>query len=295
MVGVIAYDLMNAETRSEVMRILRHHPQFNKHFLPPKNVHDPESIHRWQIGIAGCWPDFIRDSNEDRPKWHYELGASYVIGNVRPPNPVGPPPRGATMKEEDLYLSQAIEVCTQTLGDASKSDEERAVALCWVLHLYADGHQPCHAGSLYAPAFPKGDRGGNQIELADGSNLHTAWDNLLGSYPSANEVRSRVAALGDIRSDMMKLYLRGGKDRWILPKTWIEESLVVAKSYVYSDEVTGPIIAASRGLTPRIPPLKLSTDYYRVAGEVARYRIKQAGFRAGVAVVRCVEKPSRRP
>ncbi len=53
-------------------------------------------------------------------------------------------------------------------------------------------------------------------------------------------------------------------------------------------EITGPVIAASRGLTEKMPTLKLSEDYFRSAGEVARVRVKLAGMRLGVILRRSV-------
>ena len=59
-------------------------------------------------------------------------------------------------------------------------DEERLVALKYVVHLVADVHQPLHAG--YAD-----DRGGNgwQLQAFDrGSNLHALWDSgLIRHWP----------------------------------------------------------------------------------------------------------------
>ncbi|WP_218933533.1 S1/P1 nuclease [Rubripirellula lacrimiformis] len=294
-VGVIAYQMMDAGQRDAVIEILRSHPQFAQHFGPPRGVTDPESIARWQIGIAGCWPDMIRDTDWDRPRWHYQNEASVVIGNVPTPGPTAPLPPRSTMDDTDLYLSQATELCVERFRNVSLPDSERAVAMCWILHLFADGHQPCHAGSLYSAAFPRGDRGANRIELTDGSNLHAAWDRLLGGYPSPNDVRQLVTGMGDIRGRMENEFRLGGGGQWLRPQTWIAESMSIARSHLYTDEVTGPVIAASRGLTPTVPPIRLSADYYLAAGQVARHRVQQAGYRAGAVIARCLHSPTSTP
>jgi len=114
-------------------------------------------IDPWRIGIAGCWPDIIRRSPQDRPSRHYQLGASVVIGNVVPPSDPGPLPAGATLDTQELHIGQAFDLCRQVFADRSRPDADRAIALCWLRHLVADGHQPCHVGSLYAEGvFPDG-------------------------------------------------------------------------------------------------------------------------------------------
>ncbi|MCS7469555.1 hypothetical protein NZK35_23125 [Stieleria sp. ICT_E10.1] len=192
-------------------------------------------------------------------------------------------------KTEDLCIGQAATLCVRVFRDESQPKSERAVALCWILHLFADGHQPCHAGSLYAPCFDDGDRGANGIRLGGGGNLHAAWDRLLGNRASAGDVRRRVAELGDVRSKLASEAKQGG-EKWLLPETWLTESREYGRSHVYTDEVTGPVIAASRGATARLPKLKLSADYFVAEGKVARMQAKRAAYR--VASVLTVDSES---
>ena len=280
--SVIAYESMEPAGRAAVIELLSHHPQFDKHFAPPKGITDKGSIDRWQIGVAGCWPDIIRGTNYDRPTWHYQLGASVVIGDVKPPAEPGPLPPDATLATQELYIGQATTLCVKIFRDKTQRKPDRAIALCWVLPLFADGHQPCHAGSLYAPIFPDGDRGGNSIRFGGRGNLHSSWDSLLGSGATAGSIRKRVAELENVTVDSVR-----GPD-WLRPATWLAESAELGRTHVYTDEVTGPVIAASRGLTEGLQDLKLSEAYFRSAGEVARQRIKLAGLRLGVILTRCV-------
>jgi len=92
---------------------------------------------------------------------------------------------------------------------ASKAgDEERLVALKYVVHLVADVHQPLHAGWA-------DDRGGNSFQLQAyerGSNLHAVWDSgLIRNWPGgASDLRRAVDAHAEPP--------RGG------PMVWAEES-----------------------------------------------------------------------
>ena len=71
-----------------------------------------------------------------------------------------------------------IDYNAAVLSNASAPAPARAIALCWVLHLVGDIHQPLHTGSLYtASLFETGDRGGNAIRIDD-SNLHSCWERL---------------------------------------------------------------------------------------------------------------------
>jgi len=65
-----------------------------------------------------------------------------------------------------------IERYAGVLGDRTRSKEERAEALRFVVHLVADAHQPLHAGY-------RADRGGNRFQVqldGRGTNLHAVWD-----------------------------------------------------------------------------------------------------------------------
>lgn len=274
-VGVLAFEQLEQSEQVEVMRILAAHPDFGRMFDPPANIQQKPAIDRWRIGLAACWPDAIRDSDADRPSWHYAEGATAVIGNVDYPKdgPATAAP-GVTMNTQKINVLEAIDLCRRVYHDRTQSDPQRAVALCWLCHMVGDIHQPCHAGSVYAPCFDYGDRGANRIELVGGGNVHGAWDRLLGGQATANDVRQRVF---ELRNE--KPYQPDRLD----PVAWRNESVEAAKRFVYSPEVGQPIIAASRGLTPKLPALKLSDEYFTTAGEVARARVVTAGYRlAGI-------------
>jgi hypothetical protein len=101
-----------------------------------------------------------------------------VLGNsdeITVPDRPGSLPLDAALETQDLYLSQAVELCLKVLLDKSQSAGDRAIALCWIGHLVADSAQPCHAGSLYMEkVFVKkdGDRGANSIPTKQRQNMH---------------------------------------------------------------------------------------------------------------------------
>lgn len=90
-----------------------------------------------------------------------------------------------------------------------RPESERAIAQCWIVHLVADAHQPCHAGSLYVEdVFPEGDRGGHEIKTKQSKNLHALWDGLLGPKWDEGDLDRRAR-------EMPKVELAaGGIDVW---------------------------------------------------------------------------------
>lgn len=84
------------------------------------------------IGRAGYWPDVVRNGTGkayNRPTWHYELGATHVVGKVStvPPYP-GALPAIATLETQKLYLSQAAALCVAVLK-SNKPDSDKMARL----------------------------------------------------------------------------------------------------------------------------------------------------------------------
>ena len=149
-IAVLAYDLLTPAEQQQVLHLLETHPRFTDDFQVPQNVDTPEKRPYWLIGRAGYWPDVARRVPEfNRPNWHYQLGSSLTIGqNVRVPETPGPLAADATMETMGLHITQAIALCRRVLQHRSQPESDWALAICWLAHLVADAHQPCHAGSL---------------------------------------------------------------------------------------------------------------------------------------------------
>lgn len=281
-IAVLAYELLPPEDREELLEILKSHPRFAEDFTAPENIQgDPESIARWQIGCAGYWPDVARDHDEwNRPNWHYQLGSTLVLGkrsDVEVPKNPGPLPKDADLETRELYIAQAIELCKSVLADKTRSNQDRALAICWLCHLVGDSHQPCHAGSLYAAkVLPDGDRGANSIPVKGKRNMHAIWDSLLGDNATPNNVRKRVLEIMD-NDELMASAKEQGKDLNV--ETWLSESRTYAKQYVYVPEVIRSVQVGMRGLTEEVEPVALEEEYFTKAGSIAQERGALAGVR----------------
>lgn len=279
-IGLIAFDAMTPAAQKLLLEILKAHPKFATDFKT--DLTEPKAIGHFMLGTAAYWPDVARDYPEfNRPKWHYQLGASLVIGNP-PKVPVTPGAlfKGSTLETQDLHITQAIELCRQTLT-GSAPDSDKAVAICWLAHLVGDAHQPCHAGSLYADGIfpgPTGDRGANSIPTKQRRNLHALWDGLLGTSGKPNDVARRAF---DVRQDKAAMSEAEAAAANLEPSQWLAESIEASKRYVYTPDVLAAVEAAARSGATKVETVDLSEAYLKDAGAVAHRRVAVAGLRLG--------------
>ena len=180
----------------------------------------------------------------------------------------------ATLPVGPENLLQALEKCRKDLADTSddlKVRQNRAKALCWILHLIGDMHQPLHSVSGYSLVFPEGDRGGNSIKVpgtSGATNLHALWDDILGK----NEDPAALKIIADkIKEDPANKPTNAEANATTLTE-WVQESKAIAETFVY-----GPL--------KKLPDAKNSThmdvdeDYLIAARKVARHRVEVAGDR----------------
>jgi hypothetical protein len=129
------------------------------------------------LSSISTWADEIR--SRETASWHY----------------VNPPPGNCSYeRERDCEAGQcAVEALTTQIEllKSKAPDDQRLVALKWVVHLVGDVHQPLHAGF-------KGDKGGNLYQVqafGRGTNLHSLWDGVL--------IRNRAGGLDVLRTATM--------------------------------------------------------------------------------------------
>lgn len=291
LIAKMAFDLLPLNQQAELRQVLAGHPRFANDFRAPRNIVAETDIQDWKIGRAGYWPDVARSQPDyDRPTWHYQLGSTLTIGeSVMVPESPGPLPAGASLGTQELHLAQAVELCRKVLRDKSRP-EDRAVALCWLLHLVADAHQPCHAGSLYyAGVFPEGDRGANGIPTVQGRNLHAMWDNLLGPHFDLADSRRRTAAIQGDGTTWNEARQTASEAAGLDPLQWLKESNDYGRSHVYTVDVLSAVEAAKRSGTDVVAPIDLPEEYLKSAGELARKRAAFAAWRLALILQQDLE------
>jgi hypothetical protein len=291
-VAEIAWRQLDPSTRQEVVETLRRHPRFDIDFAAKVEDEaakgDKATQDRWIFQHAATWPDIARGlkgqerQTYNRPEWHYIDLPLYLnpsdrkaFGNNLPVNISLKYP--SPIEREHYNVVQAIAYARQTLAGRAGPDV-KAVAYCWLFHLVGDLHQPLHSTALFSMEhFPKGDKGGNEIPLTRGRNLHSLWDGLLGSQYYTRNVDKAVTELSDReRYGDVWNFARRETD----PRKWAAESHKLATSFVYDDL----ILKAVRGTPPeqKIEPIMLSDAYLKEAGDRARRRVIAAGLRLGV-------------
>ena len=325
-VAAVAWRRLSPAARSEYGDLLREHPRFEEDFLaemPPEvRAADRVSRDEWLFRRAGVWPDVVRKPEDDPPAdgpdrrelyhrgtWHYvniplyltaadEAGvrAKLDAGEISAPNTDFTVPAGVTADDAagdaaGMNVVQALRYNLAVVRDRSNPAADRAVALCWVLHLGGDVHQPMHSVALFSDAlYPEGDKGGNGVAVLEtatqpGRNLHAVWDAAPGQTFTPVEVKLNadrltadpgLAAAGEAAADVLD------------PAAWAEESRELAKWAVYTPDVLAFVRARERaaeaGERPDPAPLRAAPDYLSDAERLADRRLTEAGYRLGAVL-----------
>jgi hypothetical protein len=197
-IASLAFDELTPAARAAAIELLKAHPRYEKDLLAGK----PEGYDadRYAFMLAATWPDIVRSQDHpmhfvaNHPAWHYIDIPFIQPGFIPPPatQPSATQPAAtqpAATGPQDIV--EALEKVTTDLRNTSVTPADRAIALCWVLHLCGDIHQPLHAVDYFSPQFPQGDKGGNSImvlrtpnQYYSKINLHALWDTMLGTYRS---------------------------------------------------------------------------------------------------------------
>jgi len=189
-------------------------------------------------------------------------------------------PDNANLDTQTLNAIQAIELCRKLVAAPQTTPSDRAICVTWLFHLLGDVHQPCHSTALFSVRrFKTGDRGGNDIPLVEGRNLHALWDSSFGTTCTFGADVQRRAAT--IMAD--PALAAAGKAAMQNLKTmdWLRESSALARNVVYHDQILTVVRAAENRPDQALPQIALPPAYHRQMGAVARQRVAEAGFRLG--------------
>jgi hypothetical protein len=266
-VAAIAFKAMRPATRDQVASLLAKHRGIRGENIPADSDDEKLAV----FLHAAVFPDEIRDLSND---YHYLHRSSHHYVNF----PVYGSPRDrwnpridARNPYQNSNILKAYADNVRRATSTQPSDEERAVAVSWLIHLIGDIHQPLHAVGRFSTAFPQGDLGGNAVMFPNargdekGQNLHAYWDDLLDNS---------LADEGDpikLADDLRAAYPRDKLDelaRLSRIEGWAQESFELARKVVY------------RNLDPNQKRFDaLPAGYEADAMRAAKRRVALAGYR----------------
>ena len=286
--AAIAFDQLSTGRQQETAAVLRAHPRFEADFqsrMPAEILHGSAYEQgRWLFEQASIWPDLIQTLDDQvrseyhRSRWHYiNLPVWMTEDDVAALRGKLDHNMATTFEQplrQNLNIVQALRGNLLVWRDDSSSDAEKAVALCWILHLVADLHQPLHTVALFSAAwFPTGDRGGNNIAVRSGEdtrNLHAVWDGLPTDIdtlePTACTARS-------VKEDIVN---DAEIDDWLRHHAWL------AEKFVYPDDVRDQLLSGLQ--KNKSPAIVLSRDYLIAARTIARRQVNLAGHRTAALI-----------
>jgi hypothetical protein len=239
------------------------------------------------MASEAAWADRFRDSDRDgtrvrydaTKKWHYvdlELDSPDLTRacGARGSLPAGTP---ASQGPASDCVVDKINQFERELRDPQTTEDERRVALQFLLHFVGDVHQPLHASD-------DGDEGGNrkQVETRGwpAASLHHYWDvefvSSLGAEPRV--VAERL--LRHISARDVQSWQQGNADEWAL------ESYALAKRVAYG--MLSPPTGHHR--------YRLSAGYVQTAIETVQSQLMRAGVRLAALLNRVLaDAPLRNP
>lgn len=288
-VSLVAWQQMSPQTRDRVVAMLMSHPLYARDFAGKMSAavrNSPASNQaQWLFAQAAVWPDMARDHPQyDHPKWHYvNLPVFLTVEDAQALSPSLKINTRSTwhssLDERWLNALQVLDRVQKTYHSPALSDADRAVFLCWVMHLVGDLHQPLHCTSLFSRGqVPEGDLGGNLIQVqtsrvATPTKLHGLWDGLLGFNVSHTEALGRVTSA---RTNLGMVQMAEQAVQQMSPLAWAREGVDYAWQYAYVPQLRAALATQQRD---RLEPILLPPGYASMAGEVARMRALIGGYR----------------
>jgi hypothetical protein len=287
--AAIAFDQLNQQQQNQVISVLREHPRFEQdfHSKMPDDISNGTEYEqgKWLLERASVWPDLVPRLGDavrtqyNRSRWHYinmlvwltDEDQAALEGQLdhNMVTVFTPPLR------QNLNIVQALRGNLVVWRDDNATATDKAVALCWILHLAGDLHQPLHTVALFSSQyFPTGDRGGNSIEVrweGDTKNLHAVWDGLPTIMKSLEPTPRTIRSINEDVVDDAAI------------DEWLSHHANLARKFVYTDDLKAQLLAEISASKP--PTISLSHEYLIAGESIARRQVNLAGHRIAALLV----------
>ncbi|MHB8285883.1 MAG: S1/P1 nuclease [Caulobacteraceae bacterium] len=263
--GAVAYDTLERRDPDAVAAIValeRAHPDAARF---DRRLGDAQGNARARklFELMARWPDDVRGSPYDHPTWHYSEKIQSSLRYVLP---------FAWGRARSAYLKELA-----VARDPKAPAAERAIALCWVLHIAGDMHEPEHAGLWMGGRFPLTDEAGNAAWVRTTpamrpEKLHWLWDSAGAEDPDEGRRRDADAFAARIEAEHPDPGLAPPSDAGHAFDTWVDESRDISKRVVYRNGAL--VLGASPAAAALLPP-----GYVEQAQQIAEARLALAGYR----------------
>ncbi|WP_026872134.1 S1/P1 nuclease [Inquilinus limosus] len=267
--GALAYDVLeqrDPEAIAAVLRLMQAHPE-RVRFDAQLGDLAGRARDRRIFELMAVWPDAARGGPYDRPDWHQ---SPRIVSSMRALIPFA---FGSAQWAFGHNLAIA--------RDATASEADRAVALCWVLHIVGDMHQPLHTALWMSWRFPFTDAGGQWSWVraspdADPERLGRFWD--AAGHPGELALAQSGAVEAGLSEEPPPDEETLAPDPETAFARWVAHSRELAYEVVYQRG------ALKAGTSPDSAPV-LPHSYVEQARAVSRDQIAAAGHRIGVLLL----------
>lgn len=297
--GSLAYRNLKQKAPARLaswVEILKQHEHYTLYWKPVLDALEPNRRDEALFMLAARWPDDMRDpplsDTFHRRVWHF---ADHALAQPGAPAnlPDGPLPNTLKPGESDETFNNLLTALPHNIelvhsGDGNVDVATKARALCWVLHLTGDLHQPLHMVSRFSASFPHGDQGGNATWIAippsdhplryhsfwDGLVLRGREDRLIDGAPAiiarGITIASRRAAVLAARPDLQ----RSGFPQLSATSIndWAQEGVGLGRNVGYLD-------GTLTGGKDEQEPFEMPDGFSSLAQNVAERQVALAGYR----------------
>ncbi len=283
LMAAISWDLMTSKQQNYWVDILKHHPRYKQDFkqnIPKQVKRNPQYLNEWIFRQAARWSDLPRNFHSGlkekyhRGSWHYINYPLYLDKKINTKFlNLNTNFNGKLHKH--LNVIQALKGNLAILSKQGATKRQKAIALCWVLHLVGDSHQPLHSTALFDKYyFPKGDRGGNLIQIKGQGrvkNLHWYWDSRLDNTTSFSIIDLKARKLTH------KLGKQASNQQRQAINKWSKKANKLALKYAYTKQVLKAHKQAKRK-GQKQPTLLINANYDQKAREISEKQITDAAY-----------------
>jgi hypothetical protein len=261
--GALAYDLLARKNPDVIMAItalIAQHPDRPRFDATLREL-TGAARERTLFELIARWPDDIRNTAYNHTHWHHQLRVVAGWKIFRP----------ARLGAADHAFFRTLHI----LRDQKARSAERAVALCWLIHIFGDMHQPLHAGHRMDARYPLTDRAGTlgwvrRSRDAAPETFHQFWDQAAdrpGAEAAGADALAQIAAAAIPATEAGPAFAPE-----VTYRAAVRESEMLAAQVAYQG--AGLTESPQRDTAPVLPP-----DYVAAAGTLAEQRIGLAGRR----------------